>query len=405
VRKGPPVLALALVGSLSCREARSPTASAERAIVVVAPHPDDETLIAAGVVSAARARGERVAVVVVTNGDFTCERDGHVRQGETVAALAALGVAEEDVHFLGYPDGWLAELGDEPLPPIARRAVDGSCRKDTGTYAERGASHHDEHTARTGAAGAYDARSLEGDLTALLARLRPRDLYVTHPLDSHPDHAATYAYVRRAIDRLGASAPPPRVHRAIVHAGPCWPNGRGTTEPCPAIVTHDLGSPVPLLPDPYASYLPPERIAVPDAARKLAAIGAYRSQLGDDPDHDWLTSFARADEPFWPETLTCKDGRCASTSALPRRIALSPAAPDADVAPYHAQLDATDETLTITAGDRVLRKWTLPLAGRDRAHVFDVTIGEPGRDGAVEVTVARDGAILGIAIDPRTPSP
>ena len=109
--------ALAVAGTLSCRSAAPPPKEPQRDLVVVAPHPDDETLIAAGILEAAGAHGGRVAVIVVTNGDFTCERDGHVRQGETVAALAKLGVAEEDIHFLGYPDGWLAELGDEPLPP------------------------------------------------------------------------------------------------------------------------------------------------------------------------------------------------------------------------------------------------------------------------------------------------
>jgi len=388
----------------SCRGANAPSAdhpnaaTERREVVVVAPHPDDETLIAGGVLEAARTRAARVAVIVVTNGDFTCERDGHVREGETVAALAALGVAEEDIHFLGYPDGWLAELGDEPLPPIARRALDGSCTKGTGTYAERGAAHRDEHSARTGAAAAYDARSLEGDLASLLGRLRPRDLYVTHPLDSHPDHAATYEYVRRAIDRLGET--PPRIHRAIVHAGPCWPNGRGASEPCPAVVEHDLGSPFPPLPDPYADYTPPEHLPVPDPARKLAAIGLYHSQLGTDPDHDWLTTFARAEEPFWPEELTCAAHRCGSSRAPSKQAPLSIATPEADVAPYHLRLDGGGETLAIARGDRLLRRWTLPLDGRDRAHVFDVTSAPYGQSRAIEVTVARDGSFLGVAIDP-----
>jgi LmbE family N-acetylglucosaminyl deacetylase len=391
--------ALAIAGALSCRGAATPTREPQRDLVVVAPHPDDETLIAAGILEAAGAHGGRVAVIVVTNGDFTCERDGHVRQGETVAALAKLGVAEEDIHFLGYPDGWLAELGDEPLPPVARRALDGSCTKETGTYAERGASHRDEHSARTGAAGTYEARSLEDDLAALFGRLRPRDIYVTHPLDRHPDHAATYAYVRRALDRLGGPLQV-RMHRAIVHAGPCWPNGRAMSEPCPAVVGHDLGAPFPALPDPFAAYVPRERIAVPDPARKLAAIGAYRSQLGDDPDHDWLTTFARAEEPFWPEDLTCDAGQGSQATAPATRVSLSQTTPAADVAPYRLQLDAKAETLSFTRGDTLLRRWTLPLAKRDRAHVFDVAITPRPEDHATEVTVLRDGALLGVAIDP-----
>jgi LmbE family N-acetylglucosaminyl deacetylase len=392
-----PLLFVALSPALSCRPARAPAAESAREIVIVAPHPDDETLIAGGILEAARSRGARVAVIIVTNGDFTCERDGHVREGESVAALASLGVAEEDVHFLGYPDGWLPELGDEPLPPIERRAVDHSCAKESGTYAERGAAHRDEHSFRTGAAGTYDSRSLEEDLAALLRRLQPHDVYVTHPLDTHPDHAATYAYLRRAIDRLGGV--PPHLHRAIVHAGACWPNGRDLAEPCPVIGVHDLRSPTPPLPDPYARYLPRERPAVPDPVRKLAAIGAYVSQLGTDPDHDWLTTFARADEPFYPEELTCAGGHCSATSTPATRVTLSAQAPGADVGAYHLELDPTGEKIALTRGDRLFRRWTLPLSGRAIAHVFDLTVATRSEDRAIEISLVRDGSFLGIAID------
>lgn len=345
----------------------------------------------------ARARGEHVAVVVVTNGDFTCERDGHVRERETVAALGTLGVAEEDIHFLGYPDGWLAEMGDEPLPPVDRRALDGSCVKATGTYGEHGAAGRDEHTARTGSPGAYVAASLEEDLAALLGRLHPHDVYVTHPLDTHPDHAATYAYVRRALDRLGRT--PPRLHRAVVHAGACWPNGRGRWEPCPPIVTHDLTSPLPRLPDPYESYAPTEHVNVPDAARKLGAISRYGSQLGADPDHDWLTTFARADEAFWPEELTCEGARCERRHETAARVSLSPQAPSGKARSYDLRLDKDGETLIVMRPDHVLGHWTLPLAGRDRAHVFEVTFSTYEGEHATEVSVWRDGAFLGVGIE------
>ncbi len=389
---------------LSCRAPVAAPQPESVDLVVVAPHPDDETLIAGGVLMAARARGARVAVIVVTNGDFTCERNGHVRETETVDAMATLGVAEADIHFLGYPDGWLAELGGEPLPPVERRAADGSCTKGTGTYGERGADGRDEHTARTGKPGAYVAAELEEDLASLLARLRPRDLYVTHPLDTHPDHAATYSYVRRALEHV--TGPLPRLHRAIVHAGACWPNGRGLSEPCPPIVSHDLGAPLPALPDPYGAYIPSERMPVGDPGRKLAAIAKYSSQLGADPDHDWLTAFARSDEPFWPEDLTCSGAparHCVASAEAAKRVLLSPAVEAVDVAPYRLSLEEGAEKLALAHGDRLLRRWTLPLAARDQPHTFDITAAlQPGNH-AIEVTVVRDGALLGVAIDPMDP--
>ena len=39
------------------------------AVLVVAPHPDDETLCCAGVIQRARAAGARVAIVWLTGGD------------------------------------------------------------------------------------------------------------------------------------------------------------------------------------------------------------------------------------------------------------------------------------------------------------------------------------------------
>ena len=44
------------------------------------------------VLRAARAHDPDVEVVLMTNGDFTCKRDGRVRQAETTTALARLGV-------------------------------------------------------------------------------------------------------------------------------------------------------------------------------------------------------------------------------------------------------------------------------------------------------------------------
>jgi len=390
------ITAALLVGA--CGAAPSPPRPAsvadEADLVVVAPHPDDETILAGGVIAAARARGARVAVIVVTNGDFTCERDGHARQRETLAALERLAVSEDDVHFLGYPDGFLAALGDDPLPPTDRRTADGRCVKASGTYAEHGAARRDEHAARTGSHAPYDARSLEEDLASLLARLRPRDVYVTHPLDEHPDHAATYAYVRRALD--GAPGPPPRVHLGIVHAGPCWPDGRGRTEPCPVIQESDRRSRTPALPDPYGAYAPSERVPVVDPVHKLAAIEAYRSQLGADPAHDWLTSFARADEPFWPEP----SARGAST-----RVTLSAEAPSGAIGAYRAELARTGDALTLYRDERLIRRWPLPLSRRDRPHRFDVTIAPALDQHVICLTVARDGALLGVAFDPDVPEP
>ncbi|MEQ1731467.1 MAG: PIG-L family deacetylase [Vicinamibacterales bacterium] len=254
-------------------------------VLVIAPHPDDEILLAGGVIELAVAQGRHVAVILVTNGDYSCERDGYLREAESVAALKTLGLPEANVHFLGYPDGALARLASTPLPPMDHRDATGQCIARTGTYADRRAGRLDEHTARTGNPAEWTSEAITGDLEALLTRLNPTEVYLPHGIDDHPDHAMTYVYFRRAIDRL--STAPALVHRGIVHAGECWPSD------CHAFFTPSV--PTPPLPGRLAGYLATERRPV-NAQHKLAAITRHTSQLSP-----WLTSFARKDEAFFPE--------------------------------------------------------------------------------------------------------
>jgi LmbE family N-acetylglucosaminyl deacetylase len=261
-------------------------------LLVIAPHPDDEVLLAAGMLVQAIKAHQRVAVVVVTNGDLTCERNGYQRQAETIAALKLLGLAEEDVHFLGYPDGAVDQLATLPLAARERVAIDGACVQAAGTYANRGAGHTDEHFARTGTHAQWTSTNLTFDLAAVLERLNPREVVLPHAIDSHPDHAATYAYFRRALELLDRG--PLRVHRGVVHAGRCWPTD------CRLTYTPEAGFAP--LPAPYEAYRPRERLPV-DPRLKFTAITRYESQTGPAPQNDWLAGFARSEEDFFPEKL------------------------------------------------------------------------------------------------------
>lgn len=268
-------------------------------LVVIAPHPDDEVLMASGLMQATVERGGRVAVIIVTNGDSGCERDGYLREAESSAGLATLGVKAADVHFLGYPDGALRELSKTPLPAREHRDATGECTARTGTWADRSAGRVDEHTRRTGSPAEWTSTALTGDLAALLQRLQPKEIVVTHGLDDHPDHATTYLYFRRALDTLDSA--PALVHRGIVHAGPCWPSAT-----CAVYFTPSLD--MPPLPGELRDYQPLERNRI-DAGKKLVAIAKHVSQAGTDPRSNWLSSFARADEVFFPERYERVGGR------------------------------------------------------------------------------------------------
>jgi len=81
-------------------------------ILIIAPHPDDETLGCGGVAALYKAAGERVRIVIVTDG---CDinllshqtRDELIfkRRKEALQAAQCLGIPHEDVLFLAYPDG------------------------------------------------------------------------------------------------------------------------------------------------------------------------------------------------------------------------------------------------------------------------------------------------------------
>lgn len=85
-------------------------------LIVVAAHPDDETLGAGGLIRIVHENGGRVSVVIATDGEAshpdsptrTPEDLAATRRREVVAALDLLAPGAR-VHFLGLPDGGLRE--------------------------------------------------------------------------------------------------------------------------------------------------------------------------------------------------------------------------------------------------------------------------------------------------------
>ncbi|MGN6482368.1 PIG-L deacetylase family protein [Luteibacter sp.] len=89
-----------------------------RPLMVVAPHPDDESLGLGGLIAAARALNLPVTVVFLTDGErshvgsptWPARRLAAHRRLEAVAALGELGVAGASAHFLGLGDTRLHAL-------------------------------------------------------------------------------------------------------------------------------------------------------------------------------------------------------------------------------------------------------------------------------------------------------
>jgi LmbE family N-acetylglucosaminyl deacetylase len=98
-------------------------------IVVVAPHPDDETLGAGGLIFTCAQAAARVTVVCVTDGEAACPEVpalDHVRRRELVSAMRELELAPADIFRLGLPDGGLCACEVELQQSLARCIPDGA---------------------------------------------------------------------------------------------------------------------------------------------------------------------------------------------------------------------------------------------------------------------------------------
>ncbi|QXQ05391.1 PIG-L family deacetylase [Sphingosinicellaceae bacterium] len=137
--------------------------TAGRRLVVIAPHPDDETLGCGSLIVSAVRLGIPVGIIALTNGDASHPSSrrwppaalGRLRSGEQRRALARLGAGDAKVRRLGWGDGRVA--------------------------------------------GDADGRRLSRALIALRAGV----VLVTSDADHHPDHQAAARLARGAAGRLG----------------------------------------------------------------------------------------------------------------------------------------------------------------------------------------------------------
>jgi LmbE family N-acetylglucosaminyl deacetylase len=85
-------------------------------MVIVAPHPDDETLAVGGLIAAQRKRGVDVTVVAVTDGEHAYAMNqglGKTRREEQASALTRLGVPRESTVRLGLVDSGVTDQEGE----------------------------------------------------------------------------------------------------------------------------------------------------------------------------------------------------------------------------------------------------------------------------------------------------
>jgi len=107
------------VSAFSALPSFTPTA---KPMLVVVPHPDDETLGAGGLIAAQRAQGISVTVAAVTDGESAYPDYpglGAVRRKEQAEALECLGVPPADVVRFELPDSAVASREQELATKLA----------------------------------------------------------------------------------------------------------------------------------------------------------------------------------------------------------------------------------------------------------------------------------------------
>jgi len=270
-------------------------------ILVLAPHPDDDVIIASGVISNAISQGQPVKVVYVTNGDISGTGQGFLREGEAVTAQTTyLGTAENDLIFLGYPDSHLQEIYSNFINSSDRYTTTFG---QSVTYGNRGLGLSDYHTFRFGSAALYNRFNIVLDLQDIISTYRPDHIYTVSEHDFHTDHFTTYNLPKLALSAMFSVDPnyKPVVHKTMVHFNSRWPAPPDPT----AYNVHDE--------EDFAGvglqWNDRESLDVPFPMQstnnafnpKYQAIDAHASQGGN--SDALLGRFLHKDEVFWPENL------------------------------------------------------------------------------------------------------
>jgi len=239
-------------------------------VLVIAPHPDDESLCCGGLIHMARRAGARVAIVWVTNGDGsrwdamlthralfpgadTYQALAYTRVEEARAAARSLDVSGDSIYFLGYPD----------------RGV----RRLMGAYYESATPWRSRYTRANSViypdafdpGAPYEGERLAEDLRAILDLVKPTLVLAPSPHDSHPDHHGAALLAIRVLRERGELG---ELRYWIVHGGSGWPAGGFDPHASQTIAPRGVGLKWQVL------QLDDESVNA-----KLQAITAHRSQM------------------------------------------------------------------------------------------------------------------------------
>ncbi len=102
----------------------------DKTVLVVTPHPDDETFSAGGLLAMLAARKNNVQILIYTTDNagsndptMTKERLAEIRRREEEEACALLGIPKDHITWLGHDDGMLEYVDRRELTKQVAREV------------------------------------------------------------------------------------------------------------------------------------------------------------------------------------------------------------------------------------------------------------------------------------------
>lgn len=259
-------------------------------VLVLAPHPDDEVMACGGVIRRCVSNGIPVRVVFLTYGDnnewsFLIYRKhavllpgavrqmGLLRHDEALRAGQELGLAPDQMVFLGYPDFgtyhiWMEYWGDQP--PFESMLTRVTSVPYTNAF-------------RCGAP--YKGEAILQDLCTLMREFKPTKVFVSHPADFNVDHRALYLFTRVALWTLEQDLRP-ALYPYLTHF-PQWPQPSGLQEDAPLRPPAFLSGQAAWK---TVALTPEERAVKAQALRRHTTQYEYAAR--------YLESFLRANEVF-----------------------------------------------------------------------------------------------------------
>lgn len=257
-------------------------------ILVIAPHVDDETIGAGGIILSSLIRKAKLKVVYVTNGDdnigaavkeekslrYSPEEFvqlGERRMEEGKKAMEILGLETKDLVFLGYPDKglkpMLGKFYSKTVPFVSP-----STRFNHNPY---------QNTYKPGRI--YTGENVVADLKEIISDFSPTVIVVSHPRDSHPDHQATFQFLKKVLEGDSRRV---KIFAYLVHFRLYPPEKK-------LLLNSFLYPPKKLFTQKgWFSH----ELTTEEENKKLEAINQYRSQLN--AVDNLLKSFVRRNEIF-----------------------------------------------------------------------------------------------------------